>query len=113
SNVIRVWLVGLDSRDAAEALRGRELWIDREQLPELADDEFYLADLVGLDVEREHEDATEHIGRITGVTSNGMQDLLCIRLRGREWLLPAIAPFIVDIDDRRVLVDVHDDMLPE
>ena len=52
------------------------------------------------------------------MTSNTAQDLLCVRLRGREWLLPAMPPFIVAIEaDRaeggRVLVDVHDDMLPD
>jgi 16S rRNA processing protein RimM len=112
-DVWRLWLVGVDDREAAEQLRGRELWIDRSELPALADDEYYLADLIGLPVEREHDGRVEPLGKITGVTSNGAQDLLCVRLRGREWLLPALPPFVLAIEPTRVLVDVHDDMLPD
>jgi 16S rRNA processing protein RimM len=113
SGVLRIWFEGVEAREAADALRGHELWIDRAELPALADDEYYLADLVGLEVVRERAGVSESLGRITGVTSNTAQDLLCIRLRGREWLLPAIPPFIVAIEAQRVLVDVHDDMLPD
>jgi 16S rRNA processing protein RimM len=128
SDSIRVWLVGVTARGPAEALRGHELWVDRAQLPELDEDEYYLADLIGLEVVREHEGGHVSLGMITGVTSNTAQDLLCVRLRGREWLLPAMPPFIVRIEaiesgdadesgdavaKQRVIVDVHDDMLPE
>jgi 16S rRNA processing protein RimM len=110
---LRVWFDGVGSREAADALRGHELWIDRAELPALGEDEYYLADLVGLEVVRDREGVSESLGRITGVTSNTAQDLLCVRLRGQEWLLPAMPPFIVSIEKQRVLVDVHDDMLPD
>jgi 16S rRNA processing protein RimM len=113
TGVLRVWLDGVTGRESADALRGHELWIDRAELPALGDDEYYLADLVGLEVVRERSGVSESLGRITGVTSNTAQDLLCVRLRGREWLLPALPPFIVAIEAHRVLVDVHDDMLPD
>lgn len=113
AGVLRVWLEGVDDRDAADALRAHELWIDRAELPALAQDEYYLADLIGLEVMRERDGVSESLGRITAVTSNTAQDLLCVRLRGREWLLPALPPFIVAIEAQRVLVDVHDDMLPD
>ena len=114
SDLARVWLVGVDSREAAEQLRGRELWIARADLPKLDEDEFYLVDLVGLEVVRARDEGSfESLGEIVGVTSNGAQDLFEVRLRGREWLLPAFAPFIVEIEASRVVVDVHDDLLPE
>jgi 16S rRNA processing protein RimM len=114
SDRTRLWLVGVDTREAAEQLRGRELWIARADLPALADDEFYLADLIGLEVVRRRDDASfESLGKIVGVTSNTAQDLFEVRLRGREWLLPAFAPFIVAIEAERVIVDVHDELLPE
>ncbi len=113
SDLLRLRLRGVDSRDAAEPLRGRELWIARVDLPALADDEFYLADLIGREVVRRRADASlEPLGEIVGVTSNTAQDLFEVRLRGREWLLPAFAPFIVEIEDARVIVDVHDELLP-
>lgn len=39
---------GVDDRDAAEALRGTRLYVDRAALPEPEDEEFYQADLIGL-----------------------------------------------------------------
>jgi 16S rRNA processing protein RimM len=114
SDRARLWLVGVESREAAEQLRGCELWIARVDLPELDEDEFYLADLVGLEVVRRRADASfESLGEIVGVTSNTAQDLFEVRLHGREWLLPAFAPFVVEIEATRVIVDVHDDLLPE
>lgn len=113
TGVLRVWLEEVEDREAADGLRAHEIWIERAELPALADDEYYLADLVGLEVVRERDGAAESLGRITGVTSNTAQDLLCVRLRGREWLLPALPPFIVAVEQQRVLVDVHDDMLPD
>lgn len=110
---LRVWLVGVATRAAADELRGRELWIARADLPALDDDEFYLGDLIGREVVRARDDASfESLGEIVGVTSNTAQDLFTVRLRGREWLLPAFAPFIVAIEASRVVVDVHDDLLP-
>jgi 16S rRNA processing protein RimM len=113
SDRARLWLVGVDSRDAAEALRGHELWIARAHLPVLDEDEFYLVDLIGHEVVRARDDGGfEALGEIVGVTSNTAQDLFEVRLRGREWLLPAFAPFLVALEPERVIVDVHDDMLP-
>jgi 16S rRNA processing protein RimM len=116
SAVARLWLAGVDSREAAEQLRGRELWIARADLPALDEDEFYLGDLIGFEVVRELADPVgprfESLGEIVGVTSNTAQDLFEVRLHGREWLLPAFAPFMVAIEASRVVVDVHDELLP-
>lgn len=119
----RLWLDGVDSREAADALRGRELWVARAELPDLDDDEFYLADLIGFEVVRRggggdderNSEGIEALGEITGVTTNTAQELLCVRLAGDEWLLPALPPFIVELalDEGRVVVDVDDEMLPE
>lgn len=116
SEMVRLWLAGVNAREAADALRGCEVLIERDALPELDADEFYLDDLVDLPVLRRREPEAEgfdELGTIVGISSNGEQDLLVIRLRGREWLLPAIGVFITDIEADRVIVDVHDDMLPE
>ncbi|PRP91761.1 Ribosome maturation factor RimM [Enhygromyxa salina] len=112
SDTIRLWLQGVDGRDAAEALRGHELWLERASLPALEDDEYYLADLIGLEVVRELDGEPQSLGEITGVITNAAQPLVSVRLRGREWLLPALPPFIVAVETERVLVDVHDDMVP-
>lgn len=52
SSVIIAKINGVDDRSAAEQLRGTELFIERDKLPNLADDEYYQADLIGFDVMR-------------------------------------------------------------
>ena len=113
---LRVTLTGVADRDQAEALRGCELLVDREELPALADDEFYLADAIGLPVVREHDGRA--LGTIVGLTSNGVQDLFEVEHRGvdgraRPWLLPVLPEFLVEVSDERVLVDLPLGLLPE
>lgn len=52
SNVIIAKISGIDDRNAAETLRGTELFIERSALPDLKENEFYQADLIGFEVVR-------------------------------------------------------------
>ncbi|MCX4239211.1 ribosome maturation factor RimM [Paraliomyxa miuraensis] len=114
----RVTMIGVGDRNAADALRGCEVLVDRGELPELPEDEFYLADAIGLPVEREHDGATRALGTIAGITSNGVQDLFEVQWRGpdgrmHEWLLPVLPQHIVELDERRVLVRLPLGLLPD
>lgn len=53
SNVVIAKIRGVDDRNAAEMLRGTELYIMRDALPDLSKDEYYQADLIGFDVVRD------------------------------------------------------------
>lgn len=114
----RVQIDGTNDRDAAEALRGYELWLARKDLPPLADDEFYLADAIGLPVERVLPDGrVQQLGTVVGLTSNGAQDLLEIEWhpvnrRADTWLLPVVPHFIAELADR-LRVDLPLGMLPD
>ncbi|MFD1191741.1 MULTISPECIES: ribosome maturation factor RimM [Phenylobacterium] len=74
-------------RDQAEALRGLKLFIPRDALPPPEDeDEFYLADLIGLSVETPEG---EVLGRVKSVHDFGAGDLLEIDPpQGATWWLP-------------------------
>lgn len=79
-------LKGVDDRNAAEALRGLKLFITRDVLPEPEEDEFYLADLIGLAVETE---AGELLGKVKAVQDFGAGDLIEIQPKvGASWWLP-------------------------
>jgi 16S rRNA processing protein RimM len=114
----RVQLAGVADRDAAEALRGRQLWLARADLPPLAPGEFYLADLIGLPVERVRPDGrVQPLGTVVGLTSNGAQDLLEVEWqpagrRSDTWLLPVVPHFIAELADR-LRVDLPLGMLPD
>lgn len=79
-------LKGVADRNAAEALRGLKLYISRDSLPEPEEDEFYLADLIGLAVETL---AGEPLGKVKAVQDFGAGDLLEIQPKaGASWWLP-------------------------
>ncbi len=115
---LRVKLSGVDGRDAAEALRGAVLWVARDRLPPLADDEFYLADAIGLPVTRTLDDGTtQALGVVSAFIANGPQDLFEIIWRSPEgarhtWLLPVLPRFIDNMDERELRVQVPIGMLP-
>jgi 16S rRNA processing protein RimM len=98
---------GVNDRNSAEALNGLELFIERENLPddELEDDEFYYADLEGL----EAVDADgKSYGTVSGVYDFGAGDLLELKGSGRR---PALIPFSeaavleIDLEAGRILID--------
>ena len=73
----RFVLLGLDGvgdMDAAERLRGARVLVERDALPELEDDEFYLSDLVGARV----EGPSGEIGRVVEVRVHPSVDSLVI-----------------------------------
>jgi 16S rRNA processing protein RimM len=74
-------------KEAADALRGLDLYAPREAFAEPEDeDEFYLADLVGLSVR--HVDGSP-LGRVKAVQNFGAGDLLEIEpVQGASWYLP-------------------------
>ena len=72
-------MAGVDDRNAAEALKGTELWIARARLPAAAEGEYYHADLIGLKAVSPEGAA---IGTVIGVENFGAGDLLEIRLAG-------------------------------
>ena len=84
------------TREAAEALRGLRLHIAREALPPPEDeDEFYLADLIGLTAETAQG---ELLGKIKSVHDFGAGDLLEIQPpQGASWWLPFTREAVPDV----------------
>jgi 16S rRNA processing protein RimM len=90
----RIALHGVGSREAAEALVGATIAVPRDALPPAADDEVYLADLVGLRVVvGEHEQ-----GVVESVVHHPASD--CVRVREAAGLreVPLTPPYLVEID---------------
>jgi 16S rRNA processing protein RimM len=98
-------VAGIDDRNAAETLKGIELYVDRARLPAAADGEFYYADLVGLTVV---DTKGKTLGSIAAVQNFGAGDLLEIRLSGssKTELVPFREAFVpeVHLAARRVVV---------
>jgi 16S rRNA processing protein RimM len=105
-------LSGVITKEQADALRGTRLYAPRDRLPNLPDDEFYHADLVGLPV---YDPGGVEIGRVQAVLNHGATDLLELRRPGesRTVLLPftrAVVPS-VDLDAGRIVADPPEGLL--
>lgn len=98
-------LAGVGDRNAAEALKGVELYVERDRLPAAGEGEFYHADLIGLAAV---DPEGKPVGQIVAVPHYGAGDLLEIRLAGsgRTELIPFTDAFVpeVDIANSRVVV---------
>src|SRR5690606_25497192 len=76
--VVVVRFKGVADRSAAEGLTGTELFVDRSALPDDGDeDDFYQADLIGLDV---RDDTGSAIGKVVAVQNFGGGDILDLTL---------------------------------
>jgi 16S rRNA processing protein RimM len=84
----KYWLASVDGvteRNGAEALRGTEIWVNREDLPKIEEkNTFYHADLIGLRV----IEAEKEIGEVVNVQNYGAGDLLEIKSNGKTFLFP-------------------------
>jgi 16S rRNA processing protein RimM len=95
---------GVEDRDAAEALRGAELYVARGALPPPKDGEFYWIDLEGMRVA--NLEGVE-FGTVASVFSNGANDVLVVR-GDRERMIPFARPDYVrelDFEGGRIVVD--------
>ena len=93
---------GVSSREAAEALRGQLVEIDRDALPPLEEGEYYYADLIGLTC-FDQQDNT--LGSVVGVENFGAGDLLDIEtVEGKRSLIP-YREGIADLIDARIVLD--------
>jgi 16S rRNA processing protein RimM len=106
-------LSGVASKEAADALRGTRLYADRATLPALPDDEFYHADLIGLEVV---DTGGRVLGHVRAVHDHGAGDLLEVHGPG----LPAtvLLPFTdacvptVDLAAGRLIADPPEGLFP-
>jgi 16S rRNA processing protein RimM len=107
AGALLVKLDGIDDRDAAAALSGKEIEVDRSAV-ELEEGEYLLADLPGCAV---FDTTGASLGAIVKVW-HGPQDLLVIHDDTHERLLPLVPHFVVEVDiaGRRVVVDPPEEL---
>ncbi|MEZ4501280.1 MAG: ribosome maturation factor RimM [Dehalococcoidia bacterium] len=96
---------GYEDRTSAESLTGTLIEIPESELPDLPEGEYYVHDLVGLEV----RDSSGAIGRLKEVLRTGANDVYVIeRPPAKDLLLPAIPDVIleVDLEGGRMTVEV-------
>lgn len=103
---------GIATKEQADALKGVRLFAPRDRLPSLPDDEYYHADLIGLEV---FDTGGAALGRVKAVHNHGAADLLELLRPGqsRTVLLPFTLACVptVDLAAGRIVADPPEGLL--
>jgi 16S rRNA processing protein RimM len=108
-NIIRMGFAKIIDRNQAEAMVGRELFLEKSHLPELEDDTYYWFDLIGLNVMTSKD---EVLGRIEAILPTGGNDVYVVKgcddNNENEVLIPAVASVIqrIDLAKKIMVVDL-------
>jgi 16S rRNA processing protein RimM len=101
SDLVAKW-DGCDSREMAEALKGKSIAVERGDFPQLPGQEYYWVDLIGLRVINRSQ---RELGIVKGLRSSAAHDLLEVepgaleRHRpGRDMLIPVVGEYIDGIE---------------
>jgi 16S rRNA processing protein RimM len=105
-------LEGYSDRDSAATLTGAEVSIKKDDLPPLAEDEYYYDDLVGMEVVT---DDGRELGLLKTIISTGSNDVFEVKGPLGEVLIPAIRQVVLDVDSGKKRITVHllEGLLPE
>jgi len=109
--------VGLDDRNAAEALRGARIFLPRSSFPAASKDEYYWVDLIGLKVV--NREGVE-LGLVRDLMATGPNSVLCVEYPiqkedgssgSAERMIPFVSVYVdtVDIPGKRIIVDWQPD----
>jgi len=108
----KYWLAeikGITDRNESEKLRGIELWVDRDKLPNPEEGEHYHADLIGMNVQDKDGAA---LGKVIAVENFGASDLLDIKpASGSSFYLPFADQFIIEVTADSITVDMPEGLL--
>lgn len=95
---VRIETNEIRDRNRAEELKWAEVTVPSDEMPDLEEDEFYTADLIGLEV---LDGCGNKLGKVDSVFASPAHDILVVG----EAMVPAVKEFVKEIDfDRKVVV---------
>lgn len=97
---------GINDINDIEKYKGATLWVTRENAVPLEENEYFIADLIGLKVVT---DEGEEFGELNDVMQTGANDVYVVETYkdGKEVLLPVIDECVLDVDLEKGIVTVH------
>jgi 16S rRNA processing protein RimM len=107
-NTVILKLAECTTRDQAEQLTGRQIWLASNDLLPIGKDEFYLFTLEG---KQAHTTTGRILGLVSKIMSSSGQDILVIREGQAEYLVPVVREFIMAIDDNKIVLDLPPGLL--
>lgn len=102
--VVLIAFKGIDTVEQAESLRGKTIYIRREDIT-LPEGRYFIDDLIGCEVF--DADSGEKYGVISEVSQTGANDVWHIKSGDKEYLLPAIDEVIVEVDPENERLEIR------
>ena len=104
-NMVILKFKGYDNINEIEKYKSRDLLITRDQAVDLAPDEYFITDLIGLAVV---SDQGVELGTLKDVLETGANDVYVVAMKdGKELMLPAIGDCILNVDLEQRRMEVH------
>lgn len=100
-NFVFIKIEGVNDENTAGELAGNNIYLPLSYLPELPDNEYYLHDLVGMEV---HDKEAGAVGKVTEILDYAVNPLLQILDNDNEILIPIIDDFIVSVDKKNKII---------
>lgn len=96
---------GIDDINEIEKYRGRSLLVDREHAVRLEKNEYFIADMIGMDV---YTEDGKRLGTLSDVMQTGANDVYVVDSEEHgEVLIPAIRQCILDVETKKRRMTVH------
>lgn len=110
-NMVLLKFKGIDKVEDAETLRNSYLEVDRESAIELKEGEYFIADLLGLNV---FDDKCKQLGKLEDIFNTGSNDIYVVRTEeGKQLLLPAISEVIkeINLEENKIVVHILEGLI--
>lgn len=110
-NMVIMKIKGVDSVEMAERLKTKNLYVSRENSVDLDEDEFFIADLIGLDV---FTVAGEKVGTLKDVLQYSANDVYVVKGdNDKEYLIPSTLKFVpeINIEEKKMIINPIKGML--
>lgn len=110
-NMVLVKFKGIDKVEEAETLRNSYLEVDRENAIDLQEGEYFIADLLGLEV---ITDEGNTLGKLEDIFNTGSNDIYVVKDElGKQILLPAISEVIkeINLEEKKILVHLLEGLI--
>ncbi len=104
-NMVIMKIKGIDTVEEAEKLKNKFMYVSREEGRELEEGEFFISDMIGIDV---YTVDGQHIGVLDDVLQYAANDVYVVKgAENKEYMIPAMLKFVptIDMNERKMIID--------
>lgn len=104
AKALNLKLKGIDTRDQALELKGKEIIINEDQIFPLDEGNYYIFQIIGLEA---FDKDGEYLGKVSDVLKNPGNDVFLIKRENKEYLVPAVKEIVnkIDLKNKKILIN--------